>query len=123
MKTLFVVATRNVNKHVGEEYDSIVEVSSQPTDQTIQEEGNRVMDRIRGLWHEQVSAGEKDPKVSINLDAASPFNAMLINLRDRKKAEEGIVIELAYDTGEGNPIGDPEAQELLRKLDVNQKKG
>lgn len=124
MKTLFVVADKRVNAHVGESYDALVEVEWQPTTETIQVGADRIKDQIRALWHEQLKAGEKEPKVSVNLDAASPYNAMLLNLRIIMKAEEGIVIELPYlpkeilDRVEGDKIEDAEAKELLRKLNV-----
>jgi Sec-independent protein secretion pathway component TatC len=123
MKTLFVVSEKRVNEHVGEEYDDILEVEHQPTTETIQEWGNRVKDRIRALWHEQVKAGTSDMKVAVTLDAASPFNAMLLNLRIIMKAEEGIVVELPYlsqemwDRVERGVVSDPEAQDMLNRLD------
>ena len=120
MKTMLVVAEKSVNKHVGEEYDVILEVESQPTTATIQDWASRMKDGIRALWHEQ--AGDAGAKVVVTLDAASPFHAVLLNLRVIMKAEEGVVVELPYMTPEmearveGDVIEDREAQELLKKL-------
>ena len=127
MKTMLVVAERSVNKHAGEEYDSILEVESQPTTATIQDWANRMKDGIRALWHEETGAKDPDraaanPGVSVTLDAASPYHAILLNLRVIMKAEEGVVVELPYMTPEmearveRDEIEDKEAKELLRKL-------
>ena len=119
MRTILVVDERKINKHVGENYDIIVEVAHQPTTETIQKWGDQVMNAIRSLWHEQVKLSEIDPKVSINLDAASPFNAMLKNLKIIMGADENIIIELPYlpPEVEGDKIDDAEAAELLRRLE------
>ena len=123
MKTLFVVSERRVNAHVGEEYDEIIEVEHQPTTETIQDRANQVKDRIRALWHEQVKDGASDMRVCVHLDAASPFNAMLLNLRIIMKVEEGIVVDLPYlpkemwDRVEKGVVEDLEAKELLSRMD------
>ena len=125
MKSLFIVSEKNVNKHVGEDYDDILEVEHQPTTETIQGWADQVKGRIRSLWHEQVGEGTSDMKVVVNLDAASPFNAMLVNLRIIMKAEEGIVVDLPYlpkairDRLESDFVEDPETAEMLRRLDGN----
>ena len=111
MRTLFVVAMCNVNNHEGEEYDYILEVDDEPTTTTIGELANRIRTRIRALNEEQIAEGVEDPKVSVNLDAASPFNAMLINL------EEGVDVVLAYPHDEKLTTDDPEAREVIDKLD------
>ena len=96
MKSLFIVDERNINKHVGENYDHIIEVEHQPTTESIQKWADTIMSTIRALWHEQVKAGESEPKVVANLDAASPFNLILINLQIIMGKEENIVLELPY---------------------------
>ena len=116
MKTLLIVSSRRVNVHVGEEYDSILEVEHQPTTDTIQSWAYRIKDTIRNLWHEQTQAGDKEPKVVVYIDAAGPFVAMLINLQIIMGAEEGIVIGLPQFQDEVS-TSDPEALELLKKLD------
>ena len=115
MKLLFVVSERLVNNHVGEEYDCILEVEHQPTVETIGEWANKIRNQIRFLWAEQKN--DKDKRVVVNLDAASPFNAMLINLKIIMKAEEGIEIELAYLKDNTREIRDRETLEVLKKLE------
>ena len=74
MKTLFVVCSAKVNKHVGEDYDEILEVENQPTTETIQDWANRIKGCIRTLWHAQVQPGDPDaaavnPKVVVHLES------------------------------------------------------
>lgn len=115
MKTLFVVCSAKVNKHVGEDYDEILEVENQPTTETIQDWANRMKDSIRSLWHAQVGEGTSNMKVVVTLDAATPYNAILLNLQIIMKAEEGIIVELPYY--KPPEVEDTEAKELLSKLD------
>ncbi len=123
MKTMIVVASKNINAHAGEEYDVIVEVEDQPTTTTIQEWANRIRDTIRRLWMEGTGKDDPekdspDPRVSVVLDAASPFNAMLINLQILMEKEENIVVELPYLESTVRETSDPEAKELIEKLDA-----
>jgi len=114
MKTLFVVSEKKVDDHVGEEYDYILQVDDEPTTDNIQELANRVRTKIRSLWMEQEE--DDDRRVVCHLDAASPFNAMLIDLQLILNEEEDIVIELPYlPEGERIP-GDPEARALIEKI-------
>lgn len=119
MKSLFVVDERNINKHVGENYDEIIEVEHQPTTETIQKWADTVMSAIRALWHEQVKAGDPNPGITVNLDAASPFNLMLQNLQIIMGQDEKIIIELAYLPPEMRvrQTDDKEAAELLKRLE------
>jgi hypothetical protein len=115
MKTLFIVAERNVDAHEGEEYDSILEVEDQPTTQTIEELANRVRGRIRKLWEEQ---GEcDDRRVEVHLAAASPFNAMLIDLQLIMGEAEGIMVDLPYLDSTERQTDDPETLEVLKRLE------
>ena len=136
MKTLFICASANIEYHVGEEYDDIIEVDNEVisshgedgygADLTpITEWHKRIRNRIRKLWHEDATPEgatreDGDPhEVHIWLDAASPFNAMLIDLQIVMEKEEGIVIQLPY-LGEGGAIRtttDPEALKVLQSLD------
>lgn len=120
MRTLFVVSEKKVEKHVGEEYDSILEVEHQPTTDVIQELFNRVRNRIRKLWHEQ-SDSDPDRKVVVHLDAASPFNVMLIDLRLVMGESEGIKVELPYLANVEREINDPEVKEVIAKLEGSKK--
>ena len=119
MKTLFVVSEKKVEDHVGEEYDSILEVDDQPTTETIQELANRVRGRIRKLWMEQ-GDDEPDRRVVVSLDAATPYNTMLIDLQLILKEAESIVVELPYLENMDMEVHDSEAKELLDKLDSRQ---
>jgi len=125
MKTLFICSTSNIEYHVGEEYDHIVEVEDQPTTTTIYEFHNRIRNRVRKMWIEDATPEgttreEGDEQgVHVWLDAASPFNAMLIDLRIVMKAEENIIMELPYlgEDGDKTTTTDPETLALLDKLD------
>lgn len=122
MKSLFVCSTNKINNHVGEEYDSILEVIDQPTTENIQEYANRIRGRIRALWAEQVkpsdpNAAVVNPKVVCHLDGPTPYNAILNNLQIIMKAEEEIVIELPYMVNLKIEVTDPEALSILEKLD------
>jgi len=85
---------------------------------SIEEIAVNVRQKIRQLWQQDVDDKERDgePVVHAFLDAASPFNAMLIDyqivLRD-----EGVKLELPYLETTERTTQDPEAQELLAKLD------
>lgn len=114
---MFIVSSRKVNDHAGEEYDYIIEVEDQPTTETIREQGARIRNRIRALNEEQKAAGVEDPIVSVNLDAASPFNAMLINLKILMGQEEGVKVSLDYPHEEMPTINDSETREVMEKLD------
>lgn len=118
MKTMIVLSERKVNDHAGEHYDSILEVEDQPTTDSIQEWGNRIRDRIRGLWNQDLSDKEREgePVVSVTLDAASPYNAMLVNLQIMMKEEEGVVIDLPYLDAERVPKS-RDARKAIEKLD------
>jgi hypothetical protein len=122
MKTLFVVSEKKVNSHVGEEYDSIMEVEHLPTTETIQPQADKVMAEIRKLWFEQVKPDDPNavvvnPKVVVSLDAAPAFAAMLVNLQIIMKAQEGIEIELPWEKQSDLSKLDEESKEILRKLD------
>jgi len=117
MRTLFIVAMSKVNEHEGQEFDFIIEVPDEPTTESIGELGNRIRNRIRALNEEQLADKVENPKVSVNLDAASPFNAMLINLKILMKDEEGVDVVLDYPHDEElTEIKDSETQEVIDKL-------
>ena len=125
MKTMFVCSELVINDHVGEEFDDILEVADQPTTENIDEYHNRIRGRIRKLWVDDEGADER--RVDISLDAASPYNAMLQNLRIIMKDAEGIEIGLPYlaaGAADGRPWNedgqrtteDPETLAELEKL-------
>lgn len=112
-KSLFVCVSKHINNHVGEEYDSILEVEDSPTSSTIQDWAGRIIGKIRSLWAEQ--GGTPDAKVVCHLDGPTPYHAVLANMQIRMKTEEGIVIELPYV--KEPEVTDPEALRLLNRLD------
>ena len=114
---MFIVAMSRVQAHEDEEYDYIIQVPDEPTTENIGELGNRVRCRIRALNEEQLTDGETEPVVSVNLDAASPFNAMLINLRILMDGEENVKIILDYPHDEELETGDSEAQKVIDRLE------
>jgi hypothetical protein len=136
MKTFLIVAKSNYEDHVGEEYDSVIEVddeviSSHGEDNygthltLISEWHNRIRGRIRKLWHEDATSEgatrdeDDQQEVHVYLDAASPFNAMLIDLRQVMFKEEEIEVVLAYleEGEEYSTTEDPETLAIIEKLD------
>jgi hypothetical protein len=115
MKRMIVCAERFLIRHDGEEYDEILEVEDQPTTATIQSWAERVKGRIRKL--NAADEGSADRGVSVTVDAASPFNAMLINLQIIMKAEEGIRIDLPNLDATVPEVTDPEALRRIEKLE------
>ena len=103
-----------MSKHVGENYDAIVEVENQPTWPGIQDWAGKIGEAIRGLWREQVSEGTSDMRVVVNLDAVNAYHQILANYQIIMKADEGIIVELPYFKPQ--EVNDPETVELLRKL-------
>jgi len=129
MKTFLIVSKQNYENHVGEEYDSILEVDNEVisghgdnnyrSDLTpISDWHNLIRGRIRRLWNQD--ADISNPReVHVYLDAASPFNAMLIDLRIVMGKDEGIVVVLPYleEGEEYTTTNDPEALSIFEKLD------
>ena len=118
MKTLFVCSERKINDHVGEYYDAIIEVPHQPTANGIEEIATQVREEIRALWKQDAEDSEREgePCIQAHLDAASPFNAMLIDYQIVVGKEEGIKLELPYLETTERTTDDKEAQELIEKL-------
>jgi len=117
MKSIFVVSEYAINRHAGEEYDSIIEVVDQPTTENIHPFADRIRYQIRSFWAEQISDTEiADKRVVVYLDAASPFADILINLQTILKAKEGIEISLPWDKPIPVQELDSESRELLAKL-------
>ena len=120
MKSLFICSERKINYHVGEYYDDVIEVPHQPTSKIIEEVAKAVRHSIQNLWKEDVEDEERvgEPCVEAHLDAASPFNAMLIDYQIVMEKKEGIKIELAYlDSTKRTITNDEEANKLIEKLD------
>jgi len=112
MKSMIVLSDRATSKHVGEEYDIIVEVPYEPTTENIQASADKVMAGIKELWAKQ--DGDAGRKVVVHLDAATPFGVMLENLQIILKP---IVIELPWCKPTNVEALDAESKELLRKLE------
>jgi hypothetical protein len=125
MRSMFIVSVSAVNKHVGEEYDTIIEVPYEPTTENIQACADKVMAGIKDLWAQEVGESEPDkvsmnPKVVIHLDAATPFGVMLENLQIILKAQSGIIIELPWVKPPDVEELDAESREILHKLENRQ---
>lgn len=118
MKSMIVVSESSIDKHVGEEYDIIVEVPYEPTTNNIQECADKVMSGIKGLWKEQ--DGSQDRKIVVHLDAATPFGVMLENLKIILKEESGIVLDLPWCKPTNIEALDSESKAVLSKLDGRQ---
>jgi hypothetical protein len=125
MRTLFICSERKINDHVGEYYDAIIEVPHQPfidKDGGFEKIAKEVMDNIKQLWREDCEDEERegDPCVEAHLDAASPFNAMLIDYQVMLAAQDEdkkIKLELPYLNTVSRTTNDREANKLIDKLD------
>lgn len=119
MKTLFICSERKINDHVGEYYDDIIEVPHQPTSDKIEDVAKKVRESIRILWRKDEADEDRDgePCVQAVLDAASPFNSMLIDFQIVMGKEEEIRLELPYLDSTKRITEDKEANELIRKLE------
>jgi len=119
MKTMIVISEKRLDDHAGEYYDDIFEVPHQPIDGEILEYAKSMKEMIKKTWESDVKDEERkgEPVVSISLDAASPFNAMLIDYQLVLKETDGIIIDLPYLSSITNSTNDPEALECLAKLD------
>jgi hypothetical protein len=121
MKSLIICSERKINYHVGEFYHDVIEVPHQPTSQVIEEIAKTVRQSIRDLWKADVEDKEREgePVVEAYLDAASPFNAMLIDYQIVMDKEEDIKLELPYLEGKTKrtTTSDAEATKLIEKLD------
>jgi hypothetical protein len=117
VKTLFVCSEQKINEHVGEYYDDILEVPHQPVSTNISLHSKDVRRRIRDLWNsDEIRKEGEEREVHVYLDAASPFNAMLIDFQIVMGEEEGIVVKLPYLDSTQRKTSDPEALDVLRKL-------
>jgi len=119
MKTIIICSERKINDHVGEYYDVIVEVPHQPVTDDIEGIAKDVREKICNLWKQDIEDAEREgePCVQAHLDAASPFNAMLIDYQVVLGNENGIKLELPYLETTERTTQDKEAQELIKKLD------
>jgi small-conductance mechanosensitive channel len=115
MKSMIVVSESSINKHVGEEYDIIVEVPYEPTTENIQACAEKVLRGIKELWNDQ--EGLVDRKIVVHLDAATPFGVMLENLQIILKAESGTIIDLPWCKPTDVADLDSESKTVLNKLD------
>lgn len=116
MKTMLIHAPSKNNNHVGEEYDNLLEVPEIPDVENIQQVSEIIRNRIRKLWHE-MTEDDTARKVAITLDGHAVYATLLINLQQRMKPEEGIVVELLGNINQGpRDIQDSETQEILQKM-------
>jgi hypothetical protein len=120
MKSIIIVSERKINDHVGEYYDEIIEVPHQPTAKGISVIAKQVRESIVKLWQEDKENLERtdEPRIEAYLDAASPFNAMLIDYQIVLAETDEIKLELPYlDSSERTTCSDREANELIEKLE------
>jgi hypothetical protein len=122
MKTFLIVSERNIGRHTGEEWDDFIEVTDTPTTVDIQEWANRIRGRIRKLNAEDVKEIEEKGSdevagVEVHIDAASPFNAMAINLQILMADGEKVLVRLPHVDGVERTTDDPEAIEVIEKLE------
>jgi len=113
MKSLFVCVEKAIDRHVGEEYDDIVEVSEEPTTGDIDRWAGIISGRIRRLWAQD--EGSDDRVVEIYLDGPSPYNLILKNLRIILGKQDNMVLRLPY-LSDVERIPDEETREVLERL-------
>lgn len=121
MKSLIICSERKINYHVGEFYHEVIEVPHQPTSNVIEEIAKDVKKTILDLWKVDVEDSEREgePVIEAYLDAASPFNAMLIDYQIVLRKENDINMTLPYLEGKTKrtTTSDAEANALIDKLD------
>lgn len=123
MKSLFICSERKINFHVGKYYDVVIEVPHQPVadeDGSFEKIAKEIRSSIADLWKLDVEDKEREgnPCIELYLDAASPYNAMLIDYQIVMEKKEGIKIDLAYlDSTKRTTTSDKEANKLIEKLD------
>ena len=124
MKTFLICIEYNINDHVGEEYDDILEVEDMPTQMTVASWADRIKGRIRKLWNEDSNidedSGDKiedwERGVEIVLDGTPPYHTMLMRLQPLMLRQEGIEFTIPYADGlDGDVEYDSETEEFLRK--------
>lgn len=114
MKTLFVCASGAIERHVGEEYDDIVEVSDEPTTADIDRWAGIISGRVRRLWAEDASSA--DHAVQIHLDGPGPYNVVLQNLRIILGQQDSMALRLAYLPENDERTCDAETSKVLARL-------
>lgn len=122
-KTLFICDDKTVVKHIGEEYDDFLELTSNITQSNINQESNRISNVIRRL-------AVDGSVVKIILDSVPPYHAVVMDLMLVMKPREGITIDYAdgrkqimkmYEDA-GNikvPISDERRKEVQWLLDMD----
>ncbi len=124
MKTFLICIEYNINDHVGEEYDDILEVEDMPTQMTIADWADRIKGRIRRLWNEDSEIDEDDGSkiedwqqgVEVFLDGTPPYHTVLMRLQPLMLKEEGIEFTIPYTEDLDEEIEyDSETEEFLKK--------
>ncbi|RLI43829.1 hypothetical protein DRO61_12855 [Candidatus Bathyarchaeota archaeon] len=123
MKTFLICIEYNINDHVGEEYDDILEVEDMPTQMTVASWADRIKGRIRKLWNEDNDIDDDGTKiedwekgVEIILDGTPPYHTMLMRLQPLMLKEESIEFTIPYaDELDEDVEYDSETEEFLRK--------
>jgi hypothetical protein len=124
MKTFLICIEYNINNHVGEEYDDILEVEDMPTQMTIAHWADRIKGRIRKLWNEDSDIDEDDGSkienwergVEIYLDGTAPYHTILMRLQLVMKKEEGIDFDVPYvEDLDEEVVSDSQKEDFLRK--------
>jgi hypothetical protein len=118
MKTFLIYSEKKINNHVGEYYDEIFEVPHTPTTSSIESDAVQIRILIKKLWDLDTADPNRDGDIGVvvYLDAASPYVAMLIDYQIVMEKEQGIKIHLPHIKEPILTPNDPEALELLRKL-------
>jgi hypothetical protein len=92
-----------MNKHVGEEYDEILEVPAVVEVEQMDAMGNSIRNAIRNIIIEAQKEGEEQENyVKVVIDATPPYAVILVSLSDLMEREEKIILELPEEFNKNN---------------------
>ena len=113
MKTMMVVSENMLERHHGEEYDSIVVVPRETvTSEEYQRCGKMIIAEIEKLWGEKGEASE----IRVGIDAPTPIALILTDLREILKRNSGIILDLPWYKEPDVSGLDSESRSVLKKI-------
>lgn len=119
MKTLIVLGGNRVDAHAGEEYDTIIEVKSVPTFESIPADASAIRNQLLELWEEDKGSDNRGVKVFI--DAHPAYTTVVSNFSVILKGECGVNIDTsAFELTDEQLLADSdqETKELIQKLNA-----
>lgn len=94
MKTLLIATPTGMEKHVGEEYDDILEVQPFIEVDKMQVQANIIRHKIREMAALDAAEGEANPVVELTVETNPQYDVIIVSLQDVMKNEEKIEIKL-----------------------------